>query len=301
MSRVLYGTYIFLFCSMTAFGQSADLYRQFYFNPYSFNAAYCGQGAYTEIELTHRQQWLNFNNAPVASGFTFQYPTEKRVAVGLNFITQEAVALRNAALMLSVAYYVPLSDHQFLGFGLSLGGGLNSLDLEDADYSNDPTILEAAGNSWYADGNFGILYSLYKLKIGIALTRLFEHSYFGGRAFNENQFSQLKNQLYSIHYRFSMSSNVEIEPYFLYRLNSDNQNSWEFATVFHFYDKVALGGSYHDTQGGALLLGLIIKEKVRFSYNYEFPPVKDDFRSVSSHEFHLSFRFGKRKEILKVE
>jgi type IX secretion system PorP/SprF family membrane protein len=288
---------VFLLSSMTVAGQSPDLFRIFYFNPYVFNAAYCGNSDYTEIELIHRQQWMNFNNGPAASGFVFQYPTQKRLSLGLNFFIQEAVALRTSSIMASFAYRVPLSANQFLNFGVSLGGGLNKLDLEDSDYSNDPTILQAAGNSWYADGNFGILYTLNKLKIGIALTQLFGHSYFRRSTLNDIRFSQLKNQLYSLQYKFSLGSNVEAEPGFLYHLRRDNQNSWELFTVFHFYKKITFGGSYHNTQGPALLFGATIKQKVCFSYNYEFTPVSDDFASVSSHEFHLSVRLGKQKRI----
>src|SRR5688572_33340324 len=115
MFRFLTAT-VFLFSSMRVAGQSPDLFRLFYFNPYIFNAAYCGNSDYAEIELIHRQQWMNFNSAPAASGFVFQYPTQKRVSLGLNFFTQEAVALRTSSIMASFAYRVPLSANQFLNF-----------------------------------------------------------------------------------------------------------------------------------------------------------------------------------------
>src|SRR3990170_7705566 len=116
-----------LFFSTTAFAQNPDLFRQFYFNPYLFNAAYCGSGGYTEIELIHRQQWMNVNNAPSASAFIFQYSTQKRLSLGLNYFSQEAVGLRTSSLMTTIAYRIPLSTYQYLSFGLSLGGGLNRL------------------------------------------------------------------------------------------------------------------------------------------------------------------------------
>jgi type IX secretion system PorP/SprF family membrane protein len=286
-----------LFFNMAAFAQNPDLFRPFYFNPYVFNAAYCGSGGYTEIELVHRQQWVNVNNAPSASAFIFQYPTQKRLSLGLNYVGQEAVGLRTSSLMTSAAYRIPLSTYQYLSFGLSLGVGVNRLDLDNADYSNDPTILQAAGNTGYADGNLGVVYTLNQLKIGFALTRLFGHSYFRRGTLGNTRFTQLKNQLYSIRYKFSLARGIAIEPYFLYRLSHDYQNTWEASTVFHLYEKFAVGGSYHNTKGFALLIGMTIKDKIRFSYSYEFPPFDNDFGSVSSHEFHLGMRFGKYKEM----
>lgn len=282
-----------LFCSVIT---SAQNFRQFYFNPYLFNPAYSGATGYTEIDLIYRKQWLNFNNAPSASGFTLQHPTRKRTAFGLNFLTQEAVSLRYTSVLPSFTYRLPLSSGQTLSFGISAGGGINNLTLDEFDYTNDPTILNAAGNSWYADGNFGILYSVGELQLGFALPKLFGHPYFSRQRLGKNRFSQLKNQLYSIRYKFNVSPGaVSIEPYFLYRLNRDAQNSWEAAALLNLKDKISVGASYHNNQGIAFFLSMTIKEKFRFGYSYELPPSNDAFGFTNSHEFHLSIRLGKQK------
>ncbi|MBA4056328.1 MAG: hypothetical protein C0490_16555, partial [Marivirga sp.] len=181
-------------------------------------------------------------------------------------------------------------------FGISAGAGYNSLDLENIDYSNDPAIIGAADNRAYADGNFGVLYSLYGLKVGFALPRLFGQPYVSPQSLQGNRSSQLKNQLYSISYKFdAFQGNVSLEPYFFYRLNRDNQNSWESSLLIHFKEKVWTGASYHNSQGIAFFLGMLIKERLRFGYGYELPPPNNEFVSTSSHEVHLSLRLGKKK------
>src|SRR6478736_9327491 len=142
-------TSLFSFSLLLCFGQNPPVFRQFYFNPYLFNPAYAGISGYTEVYLTHRQQWVNFNDAPVISGFNIQYPTYKRVSFGFNFLTQEVVALRNSTAMLTFAYGIPIASNQSLRFGISGGVGINDLNLDDADYSNDPAVVNAAANKVY--------------------------------------------------------------------------------------------------------------------------------------------------------
>ena len=49
-------------------------YRQFYANPYLFNPAYVGINNQTELNLSYRQQWIGFKDAPVITGLNLQFP-----------------------------------------------------------------------------------------------------------------------------------------------------------------------------------------------------------------------------------
>lgn len=293
--RSLFAFLLFFF-SLCSVGQNAPVFRQFYFNPYLFNPAFAGSTGYTEVFLYHRQQWLNFNNAPIISGFNIQHSTPNRVAFGFNFTMQEVVALRNTSAMLTFAYRIPLSTNQYLSFGLSGGMGSNDLNLDNGDYSNDPAVVNALNNSFYADGNFGALYTLGQLRIGFALPRLFGQKYFSQQSLSDIRYSQLLNQLYTASYKFQFGSGVvSVEPYFLYRVNRDNQNFWEVSSLIYFKDKVWLGASYNETLGAGFFLGFDIKDKLRLSYSYELPPVSSEFIAASSHEFQLNIRLGKKK------
>lgn len=294
MKRTFLISAFFIFVQVVP-AQNAPAFRQFYFNPYLFNPAFVGSGGYTEVFVFHRQQWLNFNNAPSASGFNIQYPTQNKLSVGFNFISQEVVALQNTAALLTLGYRIPLSSNQFLFFGLSGGMGSNALKL-DSDYSNDPTIVNASANSIYADGNFGVLYTIGKLRLGFALPKLFGQKYFSPQGFGDAGFTQLRNQLYSISYKLYFGSgNFAFEPYFLYKLNRDLQNYWEGSGLVYYKDKIWVGGSYNETQGIGFFLGMDFKEKVSIGYSYELPPVSPDFIKANSHEIHVKLRLGNKR------
>lgn len=275
-------------------------YRQFNFNPYVFNPAYVGINETPEVNLVHRQQWTNFKDAPVTTGASIQLPTSERVAVGLNISTDKQVLLRNSTFMATFGYIVPLAKNQSLRFALSGGVGLNKLDLTAEEMNtNDPAILKATGNNFYFDGNFGVLYSVGGLRLGFALTDLFSSNAFNGESFNEFEFSNLRNRLFSASYHFNLDpmGNVALEPYALFRQTEDGiQDYWEVATLVHFKEKVWTGISYNQNNGLALFLGANIKEKFRFGYSYEFPPFSSGFNSGSSHELHLGIRFGKKSK-----
>jgi type IX secretion system PorP/SprF family membrane protein len=276
------------------------MYRQFYFNPYLFNPAYVGINDALDLNLVHRQQWTNFKDAPITTGASLQFPTGERVAVGLNIHSDKQVLLRNSNFMATFGYVVPIASNQSLRFALSGGVGLSRLDLtaEEMDTS-DPAILTAMGNKFYFDGNFGVVYSISGLRLGFALTDLFKSNALNGEIFNEFEFSNLRNRLFSASYRFNLDpmGNVALEPYVLFRQSVDGiQDYWEAATLVYFKEKIWTGLSYNQNNGLALILGANIKEKFSFGYSYEFPPFAPGFTSTSSHELHLGIRFGKKTQ-----
>src|SRR5688500_16265241 len=104
-------------------------YRQFFANPYLFNPAYVGINNQAELNLSYRQQWVNFKDAPVVTGLNLQLPTNNRVALGFSLTSDKQVLLRNSTFMATFGYVVPIADNQSLRFGLSGGIGMNQLDL----------------------------------------------------------------------------------------------------------------------------------------------------------------------------
>ena len=274
-------------------------YRQFLANPYLFNPAFVGISNQAELNLSYRQQWVNFKDAPVITGLNLQFPTNNRVAIGFNLSSDKQVLLRNTSFMATFGYLVPIADNQSLRFGLSGGVGMNALDMTAEELNtNDPAIINAQNNNFYVDGNVGIVYAHGGLKLGFAFTELFSSNSFNHDNFNKFAFSNLKNRLYSMSYRFNLGlmDNFAMEPYVLYRQSADGlQDSWEAASMLYYKDKVWTGAGYNQNNGLALFFGMNVKEKFKFSYSYEFPPFKSGVTATSAHELHLTLKFGKKK------
>jgi type IX secretion system PorP/SprF family membrane protein len=276
---------------LSSFAQNIPVFRQFFFNPYFFNPAYVGSSGHTEVSLAYRQQWLGFNDAPTGTGFSFQLPTRSRASFGLTYVSQDVVSLNNSTGLFSFGYKVPFSENHSLHFGISIGLGAYKLKLDDIDYSNDPTILSAANNTIYPSGNFGILYSYKKLKVGIAFPELFGIK----NVSRYDSLSQFRNQFYSLSNAFNVNQNLEIEPYLLYRVTGDFQNFWELTSVFSWKKKMWAGASYRQHSGLGFFAGARMFNSIAFSYSYELPPISKNFINTSSHELHLSLQIDNLK------
>ncbi len=287
---------IFLLAPFIAVGQNTLDFRQFYFNPFLFNPAYTGLNGYTEFSLAHRQQWVDFEGSPVASGFSVQLPLKKRASLGFNFFTQKAVVLRTSSAQFAFAYAVPIGSNQSLRFALSGGVGFHNLDLEGRDYSNDPLIMRAAENRVFAQGSFGLLYTYGDLTLGIALPTLFNQQETGAGVLETHPLEQLVNQLYSVRYKVELNDKrFWVEPYFLYRLNRDMQNYWELAGIVHFENRLRAGLSLQQHTGLAFFIGMTFRDNYRIGYGYEVPRKKST--GSSSHEFLLSMRLGEKSPV----
>jgi len=274
-------------------------YRQFFANPYLFNPAYVGINNQTELNLSYRQQWINFKDAPVITGLNLQIPTNDRVALGFSLTSDKQVLLRNSTFMATFGYQIPIAENQSLRFGLSGGVGMNALDLNAEELNtNDPAVINASNNNFYVDGNVGVVYSHSGLKLGFAFTELFASNSFNHDTFSKFAFSNLRNRLYSMSYRFNvgLTENFAIEPYVLYRQSADGlQDAWEAASVVYYKDKIWTGAGYNQNNGLALFLGMNLKDKLSVNYSYEFPPMKSGVAATSAHELHLTLKFGKKK------
>ena len=274
-------------------------YRQFYFNPYIFNPAYVAINKEVEANISYRQQWTNFKDAPVTAGASIQFPASDRVALGFNLFSDRQVLLQNSNFMATFGYVVPIAKNQSLRFALSGGVGLNKLDLTAEELNtNDPAIANAASNNFYVDGNFGVVYSIAGLRLGFALTDLFKSNAFNEQNFNKFEMSNLRNRLFSASYRFNVGimENFSLEPYLLYRQTEDGlQDAWEAASLLYYKNKIWTGVSYNQNNGLALFFGANLKERIKFGYSYEFPPFDSGFPNTSSHELHLGVKLGKKK------
>jgi type IX secretion system PorP/SprF family membrane protein len=289
-----------LVCFTSGYSQvPGPFLRQFNANGYIFNPAYVAINDQPEANIFYRKQWINFKDAPETTGFSLQYPTNGRVVLGMNFVSDTQVLLKNTTITGTFGYVLPISNNESIRFALSWGYGMNKLNLTAEELNtNDPAIVNAADNNSYMDGNFGIVYTYGGLRLGFALTEIFESDPFNAESFNEFKLTNLHNRLYSASYRFNVGVREEfaLEPYALYRQSQDGlQNYWEIATMAYYKDRIWGGVSYNQNKGLGLMLGLNVMDKFRFAYSYEFPPFDMEMSGANSHELHLGFRFGDKR------
>lgn len=290
--------FFFLFLHNALAQATGPVYRQFLFNPYTFNSGYVGINDKFEANLIYRQQWAGFRDAPAAAGFNLQLPVKSRVAVGFNFTTDRQVMLRTSTALTTFGYIVPVSENQSLRFGLSGGVGWNSLDLTaDELNTTDPAISNASTQNFYLDGNFGVVYTFSKLRLGFALTSLFKSKSFNTESFGKIELSGLRNRLYSASYKFLLGpqKNFSVEPYVLYRqMETKKFNAWEGGAALNYKEHIWIGAAYNQRYGTSMFFGVSLKDRFRVGYSYDLS-IADSKHVPGSHEFHLGIRLGQKK------
>jgi len=275
--------------SLQAVGQNNI--RQFLFNRANQNVAYTGIDGDTLVYLVERLQWVGFDGGPKSTGVSIQNATKKRISWGLTIFTDKAAYLRNTLTELSAAYVLPINEMHSLRFGLSMGAQFIDLDTKGQDYSNDPLITSMYNNDLLAQGSFGAIYQYKDLIIGVALPTLINNEEQGSGFLRAHPYAQFMSQIYTIQYKFRINHNDFVaEPYFIYRLNRDLQNTWEMAGFVTYKEKFITGLSYHAYTGVALSLGLNFSNRIRVGYSAEMPVVANNFPFAPSHEFNLMVR-----------
>lgn len=280
------------------YGQQLPLFSQYVFDPYLYNPAYLARQDQSEINLIHRRQWVDIQNAPVITGINAQLPLTNRMAVGLNIINDESVLLNRTSSVVSFSYKVPLSSEHNIRFGLSAGALYNSLDLDGVETISDPALANAQENNFSIDGQFGIMYSWKKLTLGFSLPRIFDTDPNATDNFSDIKFAELNNQILMASYEIELSPYFNLQPFLQYRFTQDNLDLFEAAAVVSYRELVKLGGFYRENSGPGLLLQLSASDRFDIGYAHEFATDQDLSFAGATHEFQLKFRFGKKKNTL---
>ena len=78
-------TFLIVTCSILSLkGQEIPIFTHYYANPYIYNPAYVGIEGRPTVSLTHRQQWLGIEDAPITSNLTFHTPIIGGFSMGIN-------------------------------------------------------------------------------------------------------------------------------------------------------------------------------------------------------------------------
>ncbi|SMG41910.1 type IX secretion system membrane protein, PorP/SprF family [Marivirga sericea] len=282
-----------LFCFNKGYAQDLSVYNQFYFNPFLYNPAYVGVEGGTVLNTVYRQQWLGIDDAPVSGTFTLEHAAKSNVRLGLTFTHESVVILEKNVALMTVGYRLPIGVQQSVTFGLSAGIGRYGLDLNQVDLS-DPALSNSLNSTLYADGNFGFMYQLKELKIGVAVVNIFEGNPYSQDNLSDLKFSNLESVVGSFSYRFHFKNNpIAFEPYLLYSRLGTNFQQAEAAGVFYYLDKIWVGGAYRYESNPAVFVGFNLMRNLRFSYAFEFPPREINNVRSGSHELMLRFNFNR--------
>ncbi len=293
MKKILLPTFLSTVLSISAFSQEIPLFATYMLDKYLFNPSYLAEDGYSQINLVHRRVWVNIDDAPVISGLNAQLALSPKISIGLNFINDNRILLSKNTALATFGYKVFLSRHHRIQFGLSTGASFNQLDIDDVDDSVDPALSNTESNQTYVQGQFGMSYTFKGFTAGITLPRLLREEPFSDE--NEDlEFSQMDNLIVNSSYRFELSPFINLEPYGLYAVTSDEFDFYEIGMLGQYKDLFKIGAFYRENRGIGLLTQISVANNLSLAYAYEEANTQNLSFGGSTHEIQLKLRFGKR-------
>jgi len=309
--------YIILFFQFTtlstAHAQRLPFFTHYFDNPYLYNPAYAGYDKHTVFYLTHRQQWMGVEGAPVSTQLSFHTPlgNANPLFIGGDIMNDQLGALNHTAVKFSSAYMIPLSaeNEHYIKAALSAGLGMYSFDLGSMAIGDDVVLQAATNYTTFLDGRFGIHYHNQGFNLSASLPHLFAAPTALSEGLGDSQFDQLSRMIFSTHYRFQFSteSRLSFEPTALYHYHRNGVSQLEGMGVLYYRSRESgarqkdlfwLGGSYQQQSGVGGMAGVRINN-LKFSYAFSTGGSPVSAYGMGSHEVQLAFVIGKKKVTLK--
>ncbi len=286
---------VLFFClwSVQGIAQLRTPYNQYYLQPVLINPAYTGASGVSSLMLNHRVQWSGVADAPVTTSAILQLPVSERISLGGELYSdRHSSVLSTYEVKMNGAYtlYFDGAGRNFLTFGLSLGVGRNMIDFEGTDQA----IMTAQDRSFYFNGRFGLAVTMGNASLGFSLPQLMDTDILNERDFEDLGLEATKQSILHASYKIALSPILRFEPMALYRMDSYGNNQAEGVGILHYKDIMWAGAGYRQDYGAMAHLGVSVFNALRVSYSYEFAPAQSTGIGNGSHEFQLTYSFGKK-------
>ncbi len=289
-------------------------FSQHAMNLFLINPAYAGSEGFTSFNLTARQQWLGFEDAPMTQAISGQTRIMKssyvsksrsvrkrikkrrpsgRIGVGAHIYNDQNGPIGKTGLEAAYAYHLFIADGQ-LSLGLSLSAYQFRVDATELhtyeDY--DPLLNEASRESMFIpDGSFGIFYTYQPFYIGVSAKNLFQATVKFGTDGSFDDY-QDKRQYYLISgYRYDMENDFEIEPFLLFRTSENFNLQTDISLTGYYKRDYWLGFTYKTGNAFVTRIGVRVD---RIYIGYAFDYSLNDIQRISygSHEIMIGVKFG---------
>ncbi len=305
--------------SFIAEAQQLPVTNQYIFNPYLYNPARAGESSFANINLSHRNQWVDMPDSPISFLGTFDMGIkESNVGIGGMIFSDEMHLINNYGGMVTYAYHIPFNEEKShrLSVGLSAGVLNQHFDFTNANVDNeaDAALLDRTDNSVNFDMAAGLNYHFKGLNVGFSVPQVFNSKlrYRETGNYDNVDFNLERHYLISASYllKLGSSKSISIEPILLARKVKGIPFQVDGNILLGYKDKVWIGGGYRSVNSASTAaaahgsVAMRIKERVNLAYTYEAVLGSEARADLgNTHEFTVGYRFGgkgrKDKEMME--
>ncbi len=290
---------LLFFLSLQSSAQQPQVYNQFFMNPYVYNPAYAGVEGHTVLFLMYRQQWTSITGAPQTMHASFHVPLKGGIAIGSTAFNTTQGLLNTSAGKVTVGYLLNVDRTHFIRFGLSIGGGVNSVNVSHFDSPSDPAFDNFLDQNSFLIGDFGMTYHFNHFNLGFSIPNLFTYDVVTQTEFAPIAITPLDNVLFKMNYRGHITDDFAIEPHLVYRYSQVIPHQFEGTIITHLKHTVWVGASYRQDAGIIGLAGIKAWEKLGIGFAYELgnPDISADLGPTF--EVKIGYHLGIKKDHAK--
>lgn len=299
---------------LTAKSQQLPLYSQYMMNGFLLNPAVAGSDGFTTFNITAREQWLGFKNAPTTHSFSVQSrilkksyilkslsarkkvyrpSTKGRVGLGAYIFNDKNGLVSRTGLQLTYAYHIWFDETQ-LSFGLS--GSLFQFRLNDAELTfydeREPLVVSGDLRKaiYVPDANFGVYLLNPNFHVGLSVAQLFQ-SYLKLGNVTLDDYRMLRHYYLTGGYNFQLPHDFEIEPSILFKTTEDWLPQFDLNLKVYYREDYWAGVSYR-TDGALIILGGVRVNHFYFGYAFDYTLSSIQKHSIGSHEIMIAVKLG---------
>lgn len=282
---------------MTCSAQHTPLTSQYLFNGLLINPAYAGSRDALATNLTHRQQWVGFEGAPVTQTLSIHAPIKRRkIGLGMVLYNDRIGVSGETGLFTNYAYRIKF-PHGKLAFGLGAGftmlrASWNQVAIQQ---QGDAVFASATRSAFRPNFSAGAYYYSKKAFVGLSAPFLLAYRYTTSET--GFQLSDTRADMQTMltgGYLFELSPDVKLKPSTLIRYRLESGVQADLTTNVIYKEKIWLGASYRTNDALVGMLEVLPTAQWRFGYAYDMGLNALRAYHHGSHELMLQYEFGYR-------
>ncbi|MFO7868832.1 MAG: PorP/SprF family type IX secretion system membrane protein [Bacteroidales bacterium] len=291
--KYILNMYLLMFCitsSMYVSAQNDIQISYFMNNELAFNPSFAGNNDGIQASVLARKQWMGFDKAPETQTIHADYKS-KIGGIGLYILNDGLGSEWSTHAKLLYAYRITLAEHTHLAAGI--GGGLYNKQLNASEFVYQNPALDPAGiytteNTIHPTLDVGIHISHKNLIAGLSSTHITS-------ALHKGSIFKFPRHYYGYaQYEHTVSNNITIVPT-LFIKNSGYISQVEGNCNIYFKNKYWVGASYRYHESAVFLAGIILQEKIRIGYAYDYSIGTLNNHSKGNHEIIASYTINPNK------
>ena len=285
---------VFCLVPLSGMAQHSIVYSQYLFNGLLINPAYAGSHVQFSASMTYRNQWVNFDGAPVTGTLGAHTSLYKgKVGVGLLATVDRIGSYSNTGIFGNYAYMIKDPARKgVLSFGVSGGFNNFSADFSDLNLRTDQDLTFSGFlNELKPNFGGGVFYYNEKMFAGFSVPTILTHA----EVFN-GPLEQLRTPRFYYLYggmKFPLdprTKKVILTPSILTRVQDGTPLSADFNLSISFEELISLGSSYRSGDGAISYINFKLSEKFYVGYSYDWTVSDIRMYSRGTHEIMLNYR-----------